>query len=113
MVAKTKPKPLFFFVFLLFLAILLIGMGASWVYLSGPVDRNSQEDIEVEIASGTTSSGIGSILKEKRLIHSEFLFKVYLKLNRVHSLKAGTYLFQQSMSLNEIVQLLENGSSYN
>ena len=72
-----------------------------------------QSDIEVVVPNGATSSQIGSLLKEKGLIKSELLFKVYLKMNHVGSLKASTYVFHKSMDLNEIIETLEKGNSYN
>jgi len=111
MVVKRKPKPLLIVLF--GLAILLLICGGTWIYLSSPIDKNNTEVIEVEIVSGTSTSQIGSILKEKKVIRSEFLFKVYTKLYSVKSLKADTYQFRQNMSLSKIVKELEEGSSYN
>ena len=111
MAVKRKAKPLL--KILCFFAILLIGIGCSWIYLASPVDSNSDEKIEVVIENGTTSSGIASILKEKKLIKSEYLFKIYIKLNKTKSLKASTYLLSKNMSLKEIINTLEGGSTYN
>ncbi len=108
---KKKAKPLLYI--LILLAILCLAAGGTWIYLAGPVDSKDKADIEVVIPSGSTSSKIGSILKEKQLIHSELLFKVYLKMNHVGSLKASTYVLNKSMNLNEIIETLEKGNSYN
>ena len=108
---KRKAKPLFYI--LVFFVVILLGSSCTWLYLSSPVDSKDTSDIEVVIPSGSTSSQIGSILKEKRLIKSELLFKVYLKMNHVGSLKASTYIFHKSMNLNEIIETLEKGNSYN
>ena len=84
-----------------------------WFSLTGPVNRGNKENIEVEIKSGTSRREIGNILKEKKLIRSTLMFNVYIRLNSVNSLKASTYLFNQSMSLGDIVSELEKGSTYN
>ena len=111
MAVKKKAKPLLYIlVIICFLFITSIG---SWIYLSSPVDKNDSEDVIVEIKSGESTSHIGVILKEKRLIHSTFLFKVYVKLYSVKSLKASTYIFHRDMNLKEIINTLENGSTYN
>lgn len=111
MKTKRKPKPLLFI--LIFFLFFISGVTLGWFYLTGPVNKNNQKEIEIEVSNGVTSSQIGHILKEKGLIHSEFLFKVYLKLKHVGSLKASTYLLRQDMNLEEIIQNLEKGSTYN
>ena len=60
-----------------------------------------------------TSTKIGHVLKEKNLIHSELLFKIYLKVKKVNNLKASTYILHRDMNLEEIVKNLEKGSNYN
>lgn len=110
-VKKRKPKPLLIIICLL--AFILFVLAGIWIFLTSPVNRNNKEEIKIEITSGTTTSQIATILKEKDLIKSELMFKVYVKLNNVNSLKASTYMINQSMSLDEIVKILEEGNSYN
>ncbi len=110
MEVKRKPKPLLFL--LIILVIIFASIGTVF-FLVAPVERGNQKEIEVTIPSGTNTSKIGKILKEKDLIHSEFLFKVYVKIKNIHSLKASTYVFSKNMSLDEIVETLEKGSTYN
>lgn len=107
MAKRVKVKPLSFII--MFLAIICIGIGCTWIYLESPVNANDKEEIEVVIENGTYSSKIGQILKEKGLIKSITLFKIYLKVNNVNSLKASRYKFSKSMSLSEIVESLEKG----
>ncbi len=104
---KVRPRPLLLLFFLL--AIILIGAGLTWTYLESPVDKNDKKEVEVVIESGTNSTQIGEILKEKGLIKSTLLFKIHLKLDKVGSLKASTYKISKSMSLMEIISLLEDG----
>ena len=66
-----------------------------------PVDVNSKEEIEVVIPSGTTTSQVITILKEKDLIKNEFVTKVYAKINS-GAIIAGRYIFTKSMSTNNI-----------
>lgn len=78
-------------------------------YLVSPVDSKDNEDIKVVIEKGTSGSQIGDVLKEKNIIKSKILFKVYLKIYKVNSLKASTYRFKRSMSLKDVIKLLEDG----
>lgn len=78
-------------------------------YLVSPVDSKDNEDIKVVIEKGTSGSQIGDVLKEKNIIKSKILFKIYLKIYKVNSLKASTYRFKRSMSLKDVIKLLEDG----
>ncbi len=104
---KVRPKPLLLLFFLF--ALLLIGFGCTWVYLESPVDKNDKEEIQVVVESGTNSTQIGELLKEKKLIKSVTLFKLRLKIDHIGSLKASTYKFNKSMTLEEIIKALETG----
>ncbi len=110
MIVKRKPKPL---MILIVFSVFLIIIGLLWLFLCRPVSIFNHDIVEVEIASGTSTKQISDILKEKKLIRSRVLFGVYIKLNRVSSLKAGTYQFRRDMSLSKIVHTLEKGSTYN
>ena len=98
---------------LIFIGCILLVLGGIFIYLVSPVSRNDKEGVEVVIESGIGTEKIASTLKEKGLIKSKFLFIVYVKTSGKKSLKADTYLLNKSMSLNEIVKELENGSDYN
>lgn len=108
---KRKAKPLL--IILVIGAVILFSLAGVWMFLAGPVNSKNDETVEVVIPSGATSRQIGSILKNKELIKNELFFNVYIKLNSVGAMKASTYNFSQSMSLDEIVESLVNGNSYN
>ena len=107
---KRKFKPLFFIVLVVLIISILVG---SYFFFTGPVNSLDKKDIEVEIKSGTSREKIAEILKEKGLIRSTNVFKLYLKVNKITNLKAATYLMNRSMSLETIVKELEKGSTYN
>lgn len=109
-VKKRKPKLLL--IIIIFCAFLLLGMGITWIFLTSPVDKGNTDDVEVLVASGMSTSEIGQVLKDKKLIKSDLLFKIYVKLYKVNSLKADTYVFNKSMDLMAIVEKLEAGSDY-
>ncbi|MBR3210933.1 MAG: endolytic transglycosylase MltG [Bacilli bacterium] len=106
---KLKPKVKPFLFLFLFCALICFGVAGTWQYLESPVDKKDKKEIEVKIESGTNSTQIGEILKEKHLIKSTLLFKLHLKMDHVGSLKASTYKFSKSMSLQEIIEALEKG----
>lgn len=111
MVVKRKPKPLLIII-TLFLLLVLIGLG-SWFYLLAPVDKNSDTSIVVVIPEGSGVKSIAKILKDKNLIKNDLVFVVYTKINKTNSLKASTYELKKSMDLEEIVDILQKGNSYN
>ena len=99
---------------MLIIAIITMGiLSLVVVHLKSPVDKNSTANIEVSIESGTSVSEIAKTLKDEELIRSEFLFKVMVKLHKGKTLKATVYELQKSMSLEEIVNILTEGNSYN
>ena len=71
------------------------------------------EPVVVEIKEGSTPYSIGNILYENKLIKNKFVYKVYVKLNKVNGIKASKYELNRNMSLKEIIEVLEKGNSYN
>ena len=63
----------------LFASFLIIA-GASWIYLSSPVDKKDDKVVKVEIPTGTSIKGVASKLKEAGLIKSKYLFLIEMKL---------------------------------
>ena len=111
MAVRRKPKPLLFiFVFLILIALGAVG---GWFYLTSPVEASNDEVVEVEITSGTSTRQIGEILEDKNLIHSHYVFMIYIKLYKVNNLKASTYQLNKGMNLSEIIKTLEEGNTYN
>ena len=108
---KRKAKPLLIVLIIAFVGI--IALITTWAIMTSPINSKSNAQIEVIIPNGTTTRQIGTILKQKNLIRSELFFNIYVKLNRVGSMKASTYTMSKSMSLSEIVNALEDGNSYN
>ena len=110
MKSKVKLKPLSFLILIIvFIAFILLMFGLSWLYFTSPVNKNDDKEIRIVIENGTSTAGIGNRLKKNNIIKSELFFKLYIKLNHVNSLKASTYRFKKSMSLGEVIELLEKG----
>ena len=101
-------------IIVIILAILLVGIflvGFYYNYQISAVSRDS-EKVVVEIKEGSIYS-IGDTLYENGLIRNTLIFKLYVKLNNVSSLQASTYELDKNMKLEEIVEILEDGNSYN
>lgn len=98
---------------LVVLGFSLISMFVGYQIFSSPMDKTSKADIEVVIPSGMTTRNIAKLLEKKGLIRNGTFFQVYLKLNHISSLKATTYTLKKSMSMKEIVTILEKGNHYN
>ena len=65
--------------------------------------------IKVIIEEGMGASSISELLEENNVIRSATVMKLYTKLHKVNSLKAGVYKFDNSENLKEIIAHLENG----
>ena len=90
--------------------LVVIIIGLIWYSSSiSPISRKNQEEIEVTIPLGSTSSDIASILKENDIIKSKLAFKIYVKMNKASDFQAGTYYLKQSMNLKEITEMLKTG----
>lgn len=85
----------------------------TWNYFKSPVDSKDNTLVEVVIPNGADATKIADILKEKELIKNTQFFKLYIKVEKPTSLKATTYKLKKSMSLEEIINALEKGNSYN
>jgi len=97
--------------FLLVILILGFVVGFYYNYQLSPISRSS-EKVVVEIKEGSIAS-VGEELEKAGLIRSNLIFKIYVKLNNINSLKATTYELNKNMKLSEIIEILEKGNSYN
>ncbi|KRL01359.1 endolytic transglycosylase MltG [Liquorilactobacillus capillatus] len=76
-----------------------------------PLDSKSDEKIEVKVPIGSTTKQIGSILEDKKVIKSGFVFDYYVKTKKYGQFKAGYYELKPSMTLKQISQKLQKGGS--
>ena len=90
------------------LVVTLILLYRSFI---SPVSTSNKES-EVVIENGMSSSEIGNLLKSKNLIKDAKFFRIYLKINSVRDLKAGTYLLRPNMPLKEIVKIIHEGNNF-
>ncbi len=95
----------------LFLIVLIILAVVAFLGLyqlqTGPVSKNT-DPISVTIDKGSNYFTIAEVLKEKKVIKSEFFYKIFLKMHKPDSLVVGTYELNQAMSVAEIIETLSN-----
>ncbi len=93
-------------------ALILIAALGIYIYIKSalkPVDSDSKKEIQVEVPIGSSTTSIGKLLEDKRVIKNASVFKYYVKFNNISGFQAGTYTFSPSMSLKEISQNLQTG----
>ena len=93
--------------------ILLIVSGIIW-YKSelNAVKKENAETKIIEIQEGTRTEGILELLKNENLIKSKFASAIYIKLNGVKGLQAGTYQLSQDMPTKDILSKIASGDVY-
>ena len=89
-------------------AIIIISLVMGLICVSVGKRKNESE-IEVIIPLGSGTSRIAEILKENKIIKSETIFKIYVKINKISDFKAGTYYLKPSMTYKEITEMLKTG----
>lgn len=97
-------------ILLLLMGFMLVTSGLLWIHYTGKVSNNS-ELITIDIKGSGTQ--IGNILEDNNLIKSANFFKLYLKINNINNLKAGTYQLSENMKLAKIIEILQEGNNYN
>lgn len=100
-------------IIIIVLLILFVFITSIFLYTSflRPVSNNKTSK-EVVVQSGMTSFEIGSLLKENNLIKNEKFFLLYLKINKINNLKAGTYKLSESMNLKNIIKTIQEGNNF-
>ena len=91
----------------------ILALVVLYNYYMSPIDKKSNDVIAFEVTENNTFLNIGSKLKEEGLIRNELFYKAYIKINNPNNLQIGVYSLQKSMSLKEIVDILNGGSTYN
>lgn len=97
--------------FIVILIVVVIFSGGLFAYLNGigAVDPGNKEDVTVVIPEGSGASAIVGILDEAGLIKNKTFAKVNARIGGYHSLQANTYVFNKSMTLPEIMDVINTG----
>lgn len=96
------------------ISILIIIICITILLYSNGIKAVSKKNIpvEFEVVKGNNYYNISDELYDLGLIKSELWYKIYLKLNKVPTIKAGVYKLNKNMSVNDIVKALSQ-NSYN
>src|SRR5690625_290353 len=92
--------------------IIVVGGFSGYLYIKSalePVDPTNKENIEIDIPMGSTTSSIASILEENGIIKDARIFRFYIKFKNEADFQAGEYVFNQTQSLDEIIESLKSG----
>lgn len=112
MARRKKGKGILYRGIILIL-IIIIAIYVARKYYHYSLQAVSEEnpiDIEIDVAVGSSTSKIASILKSNGLIKNELVFKIAVKRSGLEgSLKAGKYTLSTSMDVNEIIDELTKG----
>lgn len=94
------------------LTLLIVGGLGGYFYVRhtlSSVDSSNAETVEVTIPIGSSTKDIATLLKENKIVHNDYIFDVYLKLQNVGELQAGHFEFNQTMDSDAIIQTLKEG----
>ena len=94
------------------LTIMIVGGLGSYFYVKhtlSSVDSSNSEPVEVTVPIGSSTKDIAAILKENNIVHNDYIFSVYLKLQNVSDLQAGHFTFNQSMDADAVIETLQAG----
>lgn len=94
-------------IIIVILFIVLGGLVVMWYNSNIEPVQTSSEAVIVEIEYGTGINKIADLLEEKGVIKNATAFKIYCKLNKRTMIKAGKYEFDKSMSLDQILSMVE------
>ncbi|SHJ49628.1 endolytic transglycosylase MltG [Paramaledivibacter caminithermalis] len=98
---------------LIFLIICAYSGYQYFISLGFPVDKNSTDNILINIPKGASSSKIASILKDKNVIKNELYFKFISKQRKIGGkYQAGEYELNKAMNIDEIINKLIKGDIY-
>lgn len=109
--ARTVRKIVAIIIFAIIL-IITIGGISGYNYIKSslePVDPSSDEQIQVEIPLGSSSSSIANILEESGVIKDSRIFRFYIKFKNQSNFQAGEYTFTPSNTIDEIIETLKSG----
>ncbi len=88
---------------------LIIFVFTSLYYLS-PIDSKSETMEDFIVQEGWSKNKIAEELEQNKIIKKALFFKLYVKVND-REMYAGTYKLSKSMSVNEIIKILNSGQS--
>lgn len=93
------------------IAVLVLAGGALYVWVQRQIDPPGAagEEIELEVASGSTTEDIGELLADNDVITSSTVWNYWTRLGDKGPFQAGIYVFQVNSSFDEAVAVLDDG----
>lgn len=103
-------KRVLIFLTVLVAIVAVAGAGAFW-WVQGQIDPSGEPgaDVEVEIASGSTTEAIGQLLEENGVITSAMVWNYWTRFNDEGPFQAGFFVFQENSSFGQAVEVLDAG----
>ncbi len=93
------------------LTVLVVAGGATYVWVQRQIDPPGAAgaDIELEVAAGSTTEDIGSVLADNGIISSSLVWNYWTRVGEKGPFQAGLYVFQENSSFDEAVAVLDGG----
>lgn len=90
---------------------LALGLGGAFIWLSGPVDNNSQENQRFVIPRGQATRVIAQRLQEEGLVKNAWVFQAIVQKDGLAgTIQAGSFDLSPGMSASEIAHQLTQGT---
>lgn len=106
---KGKKGKLKLLVALIAVLLVLVLGGLVYTIGLGPVDSSNDDEITVNIPSGSGASSIVYILEENGLVKNTLCAKINARIGGYNSLQANSYVFSKSMSFREMMRAINTG----
>ncbi len=90
-------------------ASLIGGFSAYYSAQLKPVDTSNEHAVTVTVDPGNSLQTIGRQLEKKGLVRKAWAFQFYARWNHLNHYRAGTYLFNRTMSAKTIMDSLAKG----
>lgn len=93
------------------LIIIIMISGIVFCYINTMPVSSKSDKVVFDIEKGSSIKEITKVLKTEGLIRNESFTLIYIKLNKISDLKAGSYIIDKNMGLKSIFNILKNGSN--
>lgn len=110
---EPKKRIIMIVAIALVIGVLALGFAFYNYWNSGLEAMNPKDtkDYQIEIPVGSSTKQIGSILEDKGIVKSGFVFSYYAKSHAKKGFQAGYYALSPSMDVKKVVSTLEKGGS--
>lgn len=90
-------------------ALIIIGLAIHqyFNYSLRAVNEDDHQRVTVVIPAGATDQRVAEILKDHRLVRSQFVFDYYLQTHKTHGVKAGKFRLSRSATVPELAATLQ------